>query len=88
MRNKEDRLKAKIVKLEETINNLRKENYTLRKEMDYYTQRVKALDKKEYEYNNMLAELDRQKIEYQKAIQQTKGIKKIIQKEIDRIKNK
>ena len=30
MRSKEDRLKAKIIKLQDTINDLRKENFALR----------------------------------------------------------
>ena len=86
MRSKEDRLKAKIIKLQDTINDLRKENFALRKEMDYYSQRVEALDKKEAEYNNMLAYLDRQKIEYERAIQQTRNVKRIIEEQIKKIK--
>ena len=86
MRNRDDRLKAKIVKLQETINDLRKENFALRKEMEYYNKRVEALDKKEAEYNNMLAYLDRQKIEYERAIQQTRNVKRIIEDQIKKLK--
>lgn len=86
MRNRNDRLKAKIVKLQETINDLRKENFALRREMEYYNKRVEALDKKEAEYNNMLAYLDRQKIEYERAIQQTRNVKRIIEDQIKKLK--
>ena len=82
----ETRLKKKNEKLEKRIKELEHENWELRSTMRFFNERVHILNEKEESYNKMLEELEMLKVQYQKAIQQAKGVKKKITREINKYK--
>ena len=82
----EIRLKKKNERLEKRIKELEHENWELRSTLRFFNERVRILNEKEESYNKMLEELETLKIQYQKTIQQAKGVKKKITREINKYK--
>ena len=79
----ERRLKKQNEKLQKRVKELEKENWELRSNIKYFSERVNILNEKEEQYNKMLEVLE---VHYQKAIQQAKSVKGKITKELNKAK--
>lgn len=75
-----NRLKRQNDKLRDENKKLREENKELRRLNRYFNQRVSALDEKEYQYNKLITDLEKAKIDYANAMEETKRVKKEMEK--------
>lgn len=80
MLDEKNRLKRQNLKLKEENRELKAQISELNKQLNYYGERVRILDEKEKEFNDLLTHVKFQQVEYQRILEQVKRLKMEIEK--------